>query len=223
MNDKYEQVEFAIKVGEDTPNFNYPRLYTLAEFLEKYGEDSCAIMLQDRERLLFQNKAVELLNAITSGPDRFQNVQVGLDAWKPCDDRPPTRLEELAQEMLNLPPQAQAVVRMHVNKGIEAQKKEDAAKQAEVAAQTVEEIADKYTTEDVGAPVTTFQTYPEQLQSFEEIGQTNDDAVKAAQAGQEAALQENAEDYAAPTEFAEGGTEGVVIEGSPPAPVPDVS
>ncbi|KKN00438.1 hypothetical protein LCGC14_1137720 [marine sediment metagenome] len=221
MSDNAEQVEFEIRVGEETPKFNYPKFYTMSEFLERYGEDNCTIMLQDRERVLFQTKAVELLNAIT-GPDRYQNVQVALDAWKPCDDRPPTQLEQLALKMLNLPTQAQAVVRMHLNKGIEAQAAEKAAKQAEVAAQSLEKMTDKYTTEDVGEPVTTFQQEPD-LQSFEDIGKENDEAVKAAQKGQEPALTENAEDYQAPTEYAEGGTEGVVIEQPPPAPVPDVS
>ena len=213
------QTEISIKVGDSTVKFEHPKLYTLSDFLANYGEDNCTIMLQDREQFLYSTRAVELLNDIT-GPDRMENVQIALNAWKPCDDRPPTEAERLASAMLALPPQEQAVVRRHIDAGIEARNKEAAEKQAEVAAKSIEKLNEKYTPkEPVGPPVTQFQKEP-QLESFEDQGRISDEAVKAAQTSQEPAIAENLQDYAAPTEFEDGSAGGVVIEQPPQIPFP---
>lgn len=207
-----------IKMGDETVSFDYPKLYTLPEFLDKYGEDNLTIMLQDREKAMYQGKAIEYLNAMKAEADRVANTQIALNDWKPCDDRPPTELEVLAQSILNMPLRAQKAIDRHIRNGIMAAQAEKAKEDAETAAQAVEDISKKYASDEpVGEPVTTLQTEPD-LETFEDQGKANDAAVQAAQEGQEAALAENAEDYKADAAFPqhEDAAAGQVEVGMPP-------
>ena len=243
----------------------YPRLYTLPEFLAKYGEDSVTIMLQDRESHLYHLKADELLKELGSDPDAEKNVQTAIDAWKPNDDRPPTDLETMANEFLDLSPQAQARLRKHIEDGINAKTLVDAKSQGDVATAKLKEMNEKFAPpDDVGPPMIEGQKEPT-LDSFEDTGRESDEAIQEAQETREKgyqptvdaetakAIQQNPpsggssvtppptdsstqeksvadalvesqlfdhvkdveaskEDYIAPVEQEEGGTEGVVIE-----------
>lgn len=219
-------------VGTSGAGYEYPKLFTIEQFAERYGPDNCTIMLQDRERQLYCAKQAELSKqAFAQDEDAHQNMQTALDAWKPCDDRPPTEMEAKAQEVLSMSPQAQAVFIRHITAGIAQQAEEKANVDAEKAAQQSQTIDDKFEPPaDIGPPVTQPQQEPPIPTSFEQLGADADQAagnakaVEAAEAVHAADIEASGDDLRAPTAFDEGGLEGATEEepaqtevGMPPA------
>ncbi len=272
MTDKRKLV---IDGGDKSCEFTFERLYTLSEFMSKYGEDNVTLMLQDREAWLYHAKAAELLDQLSADPDAQVNAQAALDAWKPHDDRPPTELEKMADQFLNLPPSAQTILRKHINAGVAAQNLVAAEAQAEVASGQVKEMESKYAPPDnVGPPIVEGAQEPA-LTSFEDAGREADQAAQGpgehletgyqpkVDAATAQAIQQNPpsggssvtppkntqeapqpvqeaqeivqattlqhaddvaaseEDYKAPVEQEEGGTEGVIIEPEAKTPIPE--
>ena len=215
--DNQETVAFRISDDADAGTLRYPKLFTLDEFKVKYGEDNCTVMLQDRERQLYGQKARTLATELASDGDWMQNVQIALDAWKPCDDRPPTEIEEIAQRLLAMPPQAQGQLYRILERAAAKDKEEKARQEGEDAAQQSQALEDKFQAPaDVGEPLTAPQQEPA-VTSFEVSGAEQDQqaasnakAVEVAGEGHASDIEANAEDYAAPTAFDEGGTEGVI-------------
>lgn len=205
--------------GADHEIYEYPKLFTLDQFEAKYGEDNCTIMLQDRERQLYMAKQSDLsMQTFAQDEDAHQNMQVALDAWKPCDDRPPTEMEARAQEVLSMSPQAQAVFIRHINAGIAEQAAEKARVDAAFAAGLSQVIEDKFRPPaDVGPPVTRPQQETPIPTSFEQLGaeadRANAEVVDAARQVSAAEIQAATEHFAAPTAFEEGGLEGATEEG----------
>lgn len=231
--DSQERVSFAISQNKDAPIFTFPKLYGLGDFEVKYGEDNCTIMLQDREKQLYIQKAAKLSTEIPANEvDWERNIQTALDAWKPCDDRPPTEMEAKALEVLSMSPQAQRDFIRHITAGIAEQAQEQARVDAEKASEQAQTLDEKFQPPaDVGPPVTQPQQEPPIPASFEQLGAEadqaaeNSKAVQAALAGQDADIQANAEDFKATPAFEEGGGEDVIEEapgqkevGMPPQP-----
>ena len=217
--DSQETVGIAVRLGEDTPILTYPKLFTLDQFKERYGEDNCTIMLQDRENELYKARLAQYAQDFNGEADFTTNLQVALDAWKPCDDRPPTAMEARAQEILNLSPQAQAVFIRHITAGIAKQKQEQAAIDAGKADEQVQAIQDRFQPPaDVGPPVTEPQQAPPIPTSFEQIGADADraaenaKAIQATLAGHAEDIEAGGEDFQAPTAFEEGGNEDAIVE-----------
>lgn len=201
--------------------YEYPKLFTLSEFTERYGEDNCTIMLQNQELGLYRGKQVELSRQdFAKDEDAHQNMQAALDAWKPCDDRPPTEIEAMVQRLLSMPHQAQAQLYRLIGDGVEKQEAEQAQVDAVRATEQSQAIDEEFRPpENVGPPVTKPQQEPAAPASFEELGAQADQAtgnakaVAAAQEGHEADVAANSEDYSAPTAFEQGGDEEATEEG----------
>lgn len=236
--DNQERVRFEAGIKHLSTNpgashFEYDKLFTLSEFVERYGQDNCTIMLKDQERVLYGQKVCALDNVMKGDPDRDRNIQVALDAWKPCDDRPPTEIEAMVQKLLGMPDQAQAQLYRLVGEAVKRQDQEQARIDAEKANEKAQAIQDKFNPPaDVGPPVTTPQQEPAEVASFEQIGADADQAaqdaaaVESAQAAHAADIEANAADYTAPSAFEEGGNEGAIAEepaqtevGMPPRPI----
>lgn len=222
--DSQETVRFEggikhLSTNPGASHFEYDKLFTLDQFEEKYGEDNCIIMLQDQERTLYYQKVHALDRVIKGDPDRDRNIQVALDAWKPCDDRPPTAMEAKAQEVLSMSPQAQAVFIRHITAGIAQQAEEKARVDAEKATEQSQTIDNKFQPPaDIGPPVTQPQQEPPAPASFEQLGADADQAagnakaVEAAEAVHAADIEASGDDLRAPTAFDEGGLEGATEE-----------
>lgn len=212
--DNQEKEAFA---GTGGAGYEYPKLFTIEQFEERYGPDNCTIMLQDRERELYRAKQAELSKqTFARDEDAHQNMQTALDDWKPCDDRPPTEMEAKAQEVLSMSPQAQAVFIRHITAGIAQQADEQANVDAQRAAEQMLKLDGKFSPPaDIGPPVTKPQQEPPAPASFEQLGADADHAADIKASG---------EDLRAPTAFDEGGLEGATEEapeqtevGMPPA------
>lgn len=232
MMDSQETVSIPIRTPDQDFSVHYPKLFTLQDFEAKYGPDNCTIMLQEQERTLYGGKVSELCAAMRSDPDTEVNVQTALDAWKPCDDRPPTEIEAMVQRLLGMPDQVQAQLYRLIEAELSKKAAEQAQVDAEKAAEQIQAAEKKFQPPaDVGPPVTRPQQEPEPPASFESIGQDKDqgvanaDAVEAAEAVQEADIEASGEDLKAAPAFEEGGSEGVIVEepaqtevGMPPPP-----
>lgn len=237
MDNSEETTSFDLVTGDSQEYLHYPKLFTLNQFKERYGEDNCTIMLQDRELELYIDKARTLACEVTGDPDWGENVQAALDAWKPCDDRPPTEIEAMIQRLLGMPEQAQVQFYRLIKAELSKKAAEQARVDADKAAEQDQAIKKKLfqPPADVGPPVTRPQQEPEPPASFESIGRERDQerdqaaenarAVEAVKAAHAADIEANAEDFAAPTAFEQGGDEDIIVEepaqtevGMPPPP-----
>lgn len=170
--------------------YKYPACYTLAQFIEKYGERNVLWALGEFEGDLYRVKVYQLMKEIPeSEPDRHHGIEVAIAAWKPTVKRPKTVTEILADDLDTLTPEERAdfaallrekhLAAQNLEREAEAQR---AAEQAATMQRTMEERLDA---QQEAHTKTIAQLSPKPLVSFEELAKEKYDPV-IAEANQQA-------------------------------------